>query len=80
VRVEVRDGHLAREQKGDGAGEQSQEKEQASERLQDTGDERQRTDRAVPPPGMIAAGSANTLAVPTCMKRKTATILSVLSR
>src|ERR1051325_9975575 len=35
---------------------------------------------AVPPPGMMAAGNANTLAVPTCMNRKAATILRMLRR
>src|SRR2546429_47283 len=33
---------------------------------------------AVPPPGMIAAGNASSLAVPNCMKRKAATIRSTL--
>src|SRR2546430_3481558 len=33
---------------------------------------------AVPPPGMMAAGNAKILAVPNCMKRKAATILSTL--
>src|ERR1700694_1902744 len=35
---------------------------------------------AVPPPGMTAAGKANSFAVPNWMKRKAATIRSVLSR
>src|SRR6266480_3217010 len=35
---------------------------------------------AVPPPGMMAAGNANSLAVPNCMKRKAATMRSTLSR
>src|SRR5437879_2893770 len=35
---------------------------------------------AVPPPGMIAAGNANSLAVPNCMKRNAATIRRTLSR
>src|SRR5881396_4118775 len=35
---------------------------------------------AVPPPGMMAAGNANSLAVPNCMKRKAATIRRTLSR
>src|SRR5437773_12070322 len=35
---------------------------------------------AVPPPGMIAAGNAISLAVPTCVNRKAATILRMLSR
>src|SRR3989454_9676722 len=35
---------------------------------------------AVPPPGMIAAGNASSLAVPNCMKRNAATIRSTLSR
>src|SRR5213080_5320667 len=35
---------------------------------------------AVPPPGMIAAGNANSLAVPNCMKRNAATIRSTLSK
>src|SRR3989449_7021858 len=35
---------------------------------------------AVPPPGMMAAGNANSLAVPNCMKRKAATIRRTLSK
>src|SRR5438128_7542429 len=35
---------------------------------------------AVPPPGMMAAGNANSLAVPNCMKRNAATIRRTLSR
>src|SRR5882672_5905001 len=35
---------------------------------------------AVPPPGMMAAGNASSLAVPNCMKRNAATIRSRLSR
>src|SRR5213592_254757 len=35
---------------------------------------------AVPPPGMMAAGNANSLAVPNCMKRNAATIRSRLSK
>src|SRR6266566_7845342 len=35
---------------------------------------------SVPPPGMMAAGNANSLAVPNCMKRKAATMRSTLSR
>src|SRR2546421_9275997 len=35
---------------------------------------------AVPPPGMMAAGNASSLAVPNCMKRKAATIRRTLSR
>src|SRR6266545_6946605 len=35
---------------------------------------------AVPPPGMIAAGNASSLAVPNCVKRNAATILRMLSR
>src|SRR2546422_10694704 len=33
-----------------------------------------------PPPGMMAAGNANSLAVPNCMKRKAATIRRTLSK
>jgi hypothetical protein len=80
VSVEVRDGHLARKQKGHGPGEQPDEKQQPSDRLEDSGDAGQGTNGGGPPPGMIAAGSANHLAVPNCKKRKAATILSVLSR
>src|SRR5437763_4712309 len=35
---------------------------------------------AVPPPGMMAAGNAISLAVPTCVNRNAATILRMLSR
>src|SRR6266516_1336861 len=35
---------------------------------------------AVPPPGMMAAGNANSLAVPNCMKRNAATIRRTLSK
>src|SRR5213082_2350672 len=35
---------------------------------------------AVPPPGMMAAGNANSLAVPNCMNRNAATIRRTLSR
>ncbi len=35
---------------------------------------------AVPPPGMMAAGNANSLADPNCMKRNAATIRRTLSR
>jgi len=35
---------------------------------------------AVPPPGMMAAGNANSLAVPNCTKRNAATIRRTLSR
>src|SRR5207245_10972696 len=38
------------------------------------------TTGAVPPPGMMAAGNANSLAVPNCMKRKAATIRRTLSK
>src|SRR6266496_3804924 len=35
---------------------------------------------AVPPPGMMAAGNANSLAVPNCMNRNAATIRRTLSK
>jgi hypothetical protein len=35
---------------------------------------------AVPPPGKMAAGNPISLAVPTCMNRKAATILRMLRR
>src|SRR5713101_612828 len=38
------------------------------------------TTGAVPPPGMMAAGNANSLAIPNCMKRKAVTIRRTLSR
>lgn len=77
--VEVRNRHLAGKQKRHRAGEEAGEEQQASEYFQRTGYTGKDPSGAVPPSGIIAAGKANSFVLPTCMKRKAATILRTLS-
>jgi hypothetical protein len=76
--MEVGDGHLAREDEGDGTGEEADEQQAASHDLESPAMPASEAIGTVPPPGISGPGKANSFPDPNWKKRNAETIRRML--